>query len=82
VWPGSQLHPSRVPKIHFMEDTHMAKRDNKFIYLALIPIAAVALLSGLHGDGLYHRIGLLMLTTASMEAAANGGAIGEHLPAP
>ncbi|MEA2777586.1 MAG: hypothetical protein QOF90_2992 [Acetobacteraceae bacterium] len=58
----------------------MDKRVNKLIYLALIPAIVVALLWGLSPDGLYQRVSGLMLTTASMEAAANGGAIGEHLP--
>jgi hypothetical protein len=58
----------------------MDKRVAKLIYLALIPAIVVALLWGLSPDGLYQRVSGLMLTTASMEAAANGGAIGEHLP--
>jgi hypothetical protein len=60
----------------------MKRRTNKLFCLALIPVAAVALLSGVDREGLYQRISQLMLTTASMEAAANGGAIGEHLPMP
>lgn len=64
------------------EDMHMTRRNNKLKYLALIPIGAVALLAGLHPDTLYHRVSLMLLTTASMEAATNGGAIGEPLPNP
>jgi hypothetical protein len=69
-------------KIHIKEDMHMDKRINKLICLGLIPVAAVALLVASHPEGLYQRISLLMLTTASMEAATNGGAVGEHLPPP
>lgn len=58
----------------------MSKRTHKIIYLAVIPLMAVAVVSGLHQNGVYQRISLLLLTTSSMEAAANGGAIGETLP--
>jgi hypothetical protein len=59
----------------------MGRQNIKFVYLALLPICAAVMLSGLRPDGFYQRISMMLLTTASMEAAANGGAIGEGLPA-
>ncbi len=69
-------------EIQLTEDMHMKSQTNKLIYLAIIPLAVVAILSSVRPNGLYQRVSFLLLTTASMEAAANGGAIGENLPNP
>jgi hypothetical protein len=61
---------------------HVNQRASRLLSLALIPIAVGAALSGLYQDGFYQRVSHLLLTTASVEAAANGGAIGENLPQP
>jgi cytochrome c-type biogenesis protein CcmH/NrfG len=61
---------------------HMDNRANKIISVALIALAVAVVLPSLRPHGLYQRVSHLLLTTASMEAAANGGAIGEDLQAP
>ena len=60
----------------------MSQRNRTLIYLAIIPIGVVALLSELHPERFYQQVSLMLLTTSSMEAATNGGAIGEPLLAP
>jgi hypothetical protein len=60
----------------------MNNRSMKFLYMALIPLAAGVVISGFPQGKMYQRLSHLLLTTSSMEAAANGGAIGEDLPQP
>jgi hypothetical protein len=50
--------------------------------MVLVPAAVCAAMSGFYQDGLYQRVSHMLLTTPSVEAAANGGAIGMDLPAP
>lgn len=60
----------------------MNNRTGKLFYLALIPAIALIAMAGIGESTVYRHLSDLLLTTASMEAAANGGAIGEHLPPP
>lgn len=66
--------------LHVLEDMHMNRRTDKLVYLGLLLIGAAAMLPGSHPDRVYQRVSHLLLTTASVEAAANGGALGEPLP--